>query len=287
MSEKLFNYSLDGLEFSIRVYLDGGVYKAEITVLEGHADFNALYWGDDISGNSSFSGFTGRDKALNMNGAEGSNYLGHPVEWDGAQKLSSAGLGPEGESKSTFLEAGETATFELTGLTSLDDLDYLGVRATSTSTESGSIKTISVPTEEPEPEDDFPQWAQDISNIILVFDQDAGDTKPVPGGDGYYTVKIDNWPAAADDDVDNTIDDIMAYLIANDAFILDDSNLMGVVIKGGLQETQFFAYGDYNTNGTDPDALPAGIGFTLTGGHENVQPPNAVDTSYDYDLIFV
>jgi len=72
----------------------------------------------------------------------------------------------------------------------------------------------------------------DISNITLVFDQDAGDEKPKPDGDGFYTVKIDV-PNAFDDDLDNSIDAILDWLVANDEFITEDSDLLGVVIKGG------------------------------------------------------
>jgi hypothetical protein len=288
---KVFNYELDGLKFSVTVFKEGDVFKATITVEEGYADFNAIYWGDDVSGNSDFDGFGGRDKSLNMNGAEGSTFEGEAVEWDGAAKLSSAGLGKEGADKETFVQAGESVTLTLDGLNSLDQIDFLGIRATSTSTPEGSIKTIAVPEEEPEePKDDFPEWPQDISNITLVFDQDAGDTKPNPDGDGFYTVKIDV-PGAFDDDLDKSIDDILAYLAANDEFVTADSNLLGVVIKGGNQAaTEFFAYGDNNENGALSDTLPDGIGFSLPtegtpggGLSANVQPTNAIDASYDYD----
>jgi hypothetical protein len=291
MSEKLFQYSLEGLVFSVRVFEVDGVFKAEVTVEEGFADFNAIYWGDDVAGNSDFDGFGGRDKSLNMNGAEGSTFEGEAVEWDGAEKLSSAGLGKEGVNKATFLSAGESATFDLNGLDSLDDLDFLGIRATSTSTAEGSIKTIAVPEEEPEePNDDFPEWPQDISNITLIFDQTNGDTKPKPDGDGFYTVKIDV-PDAFDDDLDNSIDAILDWLIANDEFVTAESDLLGVVIKGGNQaDTEFFAYGDNNTNGAESDPLPDGLGFVLPdettpggGTSANVQPVNAIDIGYHYD----
>ncbi|MGX0901868.1 hypothetical protein ACSSV8_000425 [Roseovarius sp. MBR-79] len=294
---KVFNYELDGLKFSVTVFEEGGVFKATINVEEGYADFNAIYWGDDVAGNSDFDGFGGRDKSLNMNGAEGSTFEGEAVEWDGAEKLSSAGLGKEGEDKQTFLQEGESVTLTLDGLSSLDQIDFLGIRATSTSTPEGSIKTIAVP-EEPvdpeEPKDDFPEWPQDISNVVLVFDQKDGDTKPTPDGDGFYTVKIDNWPNEGDDDLDNSIDDILAYLVANDEFITADSDLLGVVIKGGNQAaTEFFAFGDNNTNGTEADDLPEGIGFALPdenvpggGTSANVQPTNAIDKTYLYTDVF-
>lgn len=286
MDTKEFTYELDGLSFTITLTDDNGVITASVNVTEGSADFNALYWGDNTAGNSDFEAFGGRDKSLNMSGAEGSTYGGNNVEWDGAAKLSSAGLGRKGTDKETFVEEGETTSFVLEGVTSLDDIDYLGVRATSTSTPEGSIKTIATP-HDPEPEtpgDDFPEWPQDISHVTLVFAQDGGDTN----GDGYYTVKIDNWPdSGADRDLDNSIDAIMARLIAEDIFIFDDANLVGAVIKGGNEiGSDFFYYND-TVNGTDPDPLPTGIGFDLTGGGGNENPASALDASYDYDFIFI
>jgi len=300
MTEKLFNYTLDGLVFSVRVFEDDGVIKAEVTVEEGYADFNAIYWGDDTPDNSDFDGFGGKDKSLNMNGAEGSTYDGNDVEWDGAAKLSSAGLGKEGEDKPSFLSAGESFTFDLGSSSDFDieDIDYLGIRATSTSTDAGSIKTIAVPEESDDSGtdgDDFPAWGQDISNIIFVFEQSGGDVKPNPDGDGYYTVKLDNWSDVSDtpsNDLDDTIDDILAFLSDPnvDSFIFDDSTLLGVVIKGGqAQDTEFYSYGGHNTNGTDPDILPSDVGFVvpddgdpLTIDFGNVDPTNAIDQSYEY-----
>lgn len=282
MTEKIFEYTLNGLTFSIRLYMDGTEVKAEVTVQEGYADFNAFYWGDDVNDGSSTKL---ADKALNMNGAQ---YEGAAVDWDGAQKLSSAGLGPAGQDKPTFLTAGESMTFTLAGVTSLDEVDYLGVRATSTSTPEGSIKAIDEGEEicPPPPKDDFPEWAQDISNITFVFDQTEGDTKPKPDGDGYYTVKVDV-AAAFPDDLDDSIDALLQAMIDSDMLDLDeDADLLGVVIKGGLQITQFYAYGSHNTNGTDPDPLPAGIGFALPGDHGNVDPTNAIDVGLHYDDLF-
>lgn len=50
---KTFTYELDGLSFTILLTETGGVVSATITVNEGCADFNALYWGDSIKDSSS------------------------------------------------------------------------------------------------------------------------------------------------------------------------------------------------------------------------------------------
>ena len=180
------------------------------------------------------------------------------------------------------------------GLT-LDDLvgADAGLRATSYGLDGGgSLKLVTdyVPPPPP-PGDDFPPWAQDISNVILVFGTTEGDTNPTPAGDGYYTVKIDNWPDAANDDLDASIGDILAWLEANDPVFLGgagdeaQSLLLGAIIKGGQQDTNFYAYGANNTNDTAADTPPAGLGLSWTGS-ENPQPASAVDTSYNYDLVF-
>lgn len=272
-----------GLYFTIVITVLNGVATAEVKMIEGTMDLNALYWsdGDETAGEGSMAGFTKKDSALNMNGAEGSAQA-----WDGGQKLSNAGLGSAGTEKSTFLSTGDTKTFTLSNLTDISQAEFLGVRATSVNG-GDSIKLVDEG-EKPTPpgNDDFPLWGQDISNIILVFEQEAGDTKPKPDGDGFYTVKIDSWPGAAGDDLDDSIDAILAYLVANDQFVTGDANLLGVIIKGGIQDTNFYAYGDNNTNGTLADDAPDGLALTWEGS-SNPAPGSAVDASYDYGSIFI
>jgi hypothetical protein len=128
-----------GLTFRITVTQDAdGAFSAQIEVLEGSADFNALYYGDTILDGTSFT----LSKSLGMNGAGQVDQDGNVVDWDGALKLSDAGLGKLGEDKFTFLTAGESMSVNLTGVDSWDDVAELGIRATSTSTASGSIKTV-------------------------------------------------------------------------------------------------------------------------------------------------
>lgn len=142
----------------------------------------------------------------------------------------------------------------------------------------GEAATPVVPGPVPENDvaDDFPLWAQDISHVTLVFDTDAGDSEK--GNDGYYTVKIDNNPGS--NDVDDIIEALLARLVAEDPVISAETKLMGVFIKGGVQTTNYFAYGEYNQNGTEPDALPAGLLIGLVGGNANESPSNAIDMVY-------
>ncbi|MEY8841300.1 hypothetical protein AB9K41_19915, partial [Cribrihabitans sp. XS_ASV171] len=89
---------------------------------------------------------------LNMNGVR---LDGERIQWDDAEQLSDPGLGPEGEDKETYVQAGDTLTVEL-DIESLDDVDIFGIRATSTTTDEGSIKAVSDNPEEPEePEEDL------------------------------------------------------------------------------------------------------------------------------------
>ncbi len=93
--------------------------------------------------------------------------------------------------------------------------------------------------------DYFPEWQQDISNIVFWYDLD---------GDGVedYSVKIDNYP---DNDVSLfNKDDLDTYLPYALDFIERNSpvarqehaTLLGASIKGGKVETQFF-----DVTGTD------------------------------------
>lgn len=88
-------------------------------------------------------------------------------------------------------------------------------------------------------DDFFPEWAQDVSNIVFWYDLD---------GDGVedYSVKIDNYP---DNDVSLfNKDDLDSYLpyaldfIARNSAVVQDTNatLLGASIKGGRVETEFF-----------------------------------------------
>lgn len=275
--ERTFQYQLDGLSFEIRVFeAADGTVQAELTVLDGAADFNALYWGDEVEGNSTFTGWNGRDNSLNMNG-EGSQYDGEAVEWDGAEKLSNTGLGREGTDKSTYLTAGETQTFTLNGLTSIEDVDFLGVRATSTSTDGGSIKAVSRETppdapDEPEPPvdpeepDDCPKCLLDvpgtigdnqIENLVFYFDT-VGD------GEIDYTVRLD---VPADIYTSGKFDSeqladcfacVQGYVAFKDNSIDFDDALTGVSILSrdadGAAQTDYFAI-DPDAGAAQPDPL--------------------------------
>jgi hypothetical protein len=275
-----FGSVAEGLAFTI--VFENGTFT--VTVTHGSMNLNALYWTDgDSTANEGggLTGFTGAksENSLNMNGTG--------EVWDGGIKISDAGLGKT--PPDSYIVAGSGHDSFTIDAANFDPANFgtLGVRATSTSTESGSIKWVEDPVEPEDPADDFPTWPQDISNIVLYFDQDAGDTKP-GGGDGFYLVKIDGVPPGADDDLDQWIDDALAWLIANDPNIDANSDLLGAAIKGGNDagSTQFYAYGDHNTNGTDPDPVPAGAPDIETPPAQGQVPGNEIDKSYDYDVVF-
>lgn len=138
---KIFTYEVEGLSYTVSLYEEDGKILADITLTEGSMDVNALYYGDDeFSGTSeSLSG------PLNLNGT---SLEGEKIQWDDAVALSDPGLGSEGDEKETYLHEGDTLTVEL-GAESLDEVDIFGIRATSTTTEDGSIKAVSDDPEEP------------------------------------------------------------------------------------------------------------------------------------------
>lgn len=138
---KTFTYEEEGLAYEVTFSEDeNGNFSARIEMLEGAMDVNAVYFGDDdYSGESeSLRG------PLNMNGA-GSRLGDETVQWDDAEWVSDPGLGPldeNGEIKESYITEGQTLEVEL-DIESLDEIDIFGVRATSTTTESGSIKGVS------------------------------------------------------------------------------------------------------------------------------------------------
>jgi hypothetical protein len=97
--------------------------------------------------------------------------------------------------------------------------------------------------------------------------------------DGLYVVKIDNVPGSAPDDLDTWLQDAINWLVANDPFIDGSSVLLGAAIKGGVQDTLFYAIdGD-----TDSDPFPGDLSGDGPGG--NV-PPGFLDQTYLYSAIF-
>ena len=129
----------DGLKFSIKILQnENGVFYAQVTMIEGSADINALYFGDSVDDGSDFS----LSNKLGMNGAGQYDDDGNPVDWDGAVKLSDPGLGKMGVGKDTYLTPGETMIVPLWEVDSFDDVSTIGIRATSTSTPEGSIKCV-------------------------------------------------------------------------------------------------------------------------------------------------
>lgn len=143
---KTFEYHGEGLSYTVTVYEKGGKFEASITVTEGAMDVNAIYFGDD-----DFSGKSESLKGpLNMNGSHHDKDL----QWDVAIRLSDPGLGSKGADKDTYLSEGDTLEVDL-DIESLDEIDFFGIRATSTTTEEGSIKAVLDHPEKPEePEED-------------------------------------------------------------------------------------------------------------------------------------
>lgn len=141
---KIFTYQQNGLSYTVTVYEQNGQILADIQVTEGAMDVNAIYLADDVMSGASVS----LKGPLNMNGG-GSVYEGEPVQWDQAIKISDPGLGKAGTEKASYLTAGDTLTVQLP-VDSLDDIDFVGIRATSTTTPEGSIKGVSGDPETPD-----------------------------------------------------------------------------------------------------------------------------------------
>jgi hypothetical protein len=127
MAVKIFLIEYEGLKLEVTATEAGTQTSLVVRCLEGSADINALYWGDDVDDTTQVD----LGKSLNMNGTG--------EDWDGAVRLSDPGLGKAGVTKSTYLTEGNSLAPVLADV-SFADLDKLGIRATSTSTAGGSIK---------------------------------------------------------------------------------------------------------------------------------------------------
>ncbi len=206
---RTFSYQEEGLAYTATIYEDPdnpGEFLADITVTEGAMDVNAIYFGDDdFSGESADLG-----GPLNMNGAR---LDGEQVQWDQAETISHPGLGPDGTDKFSYISSddpdGNTLTLEL-DIDSLDEIDVLGIRATSTTTPEGSIKGVSDEPEEPEDPED-PTFEKvgfgvelgdngGISNGIFLFEQDLPEGQDATF-DNYVDLYVSQFGVASDPDL--------------------------------------------------------------------------------------
>ncbi|MCC5954989.1 MAG: hypothetical protein JJU07_02725 [Natronohydrobacter sp.] len=241
---RIFTYQENGLSYTVTVFERDGQIFADITVTSGFMDVNAVYIGDDdFSGTSANLG-----GPLNMNGG-GSQYEGETVQWDDAIALSRPGLGSEGTDKTTFLQEGETLTV-LLNVDSIEDVDFFGIRATSTSTPEGSIKGVSG-----DPEDDDGDDGGDddgdatYSKVFFVYDPDAD----ILGG---FIFTADDLP----EDAEGTFADYVALM---DSTSPNDIPLFNAVIffQGEDLEEVFRLEGPF----ADADALLAAYDEAIQG----------------------
>lgn len=226
---KVFQYQENGLSYTVTVYEKDGEFFADVLVNEGAMDVNAIYFGDDDASGASAS----LKGPLNMNGA-GSEYEGEDVQWDEAVKLSDPGLGKAGTGKDTYVSAGETLTISLP-IESLDDIDMFGIRATSTTTEEGSIKAVSGDPETPEePEDPL--------HDKVFFDYGVDESGAPNGGVFILSEEPEtnefNVPALPEG-TEPVFDNYLAYFeqLGGDVTAVDSVSFYEIAEDGALQET--------------------------------------------------
>jgi hypothetical protein len=253
--------------------------KFQIDLLEGIADLNGFFI--DLAGDGGAVTTAGSGKgnnAINMNGADSNGYK--IAGFDDAWAIGEAGIG-KGKtdvSSATVIYAGKS-------MADIGAETIVGLRATSvgvydettgTIARNGSLKLTATtdPVNEPEiPADHFPVWQQDISHTVFYFNTTDGDRN----GDGYYTVKIDSIPGSGaegflSNDPDDWYGDVVSWLVTNDPNVNADTELLGIAIKGGIQQTQYFALDG------DPAADPLPDGLT------DLVENRAIDSTYDWML---
>lgn len=113
--------------------------------------------------------------------------------------------------------------------------------------------------------DYFPEWSQDISNIVFRFDRD---------GDGEidYSVKIEDYPdndveMFNKDDLDTYYSYAIEYIASVDPNITAGSDMwVGATIKGGLEPTSYFSTQEEGMGDPAPDDGPTkfnGVDLTI------------------------
>lgn len=259
----------DGNGLTIKIYateIEGGGFTLRVEVVSGFADLRGFFLdGATATGSSLGAPDTDLAKDVNMNG--------RGVTFDSAYEIGSAGIGKDDISSVTFTFGGSLAD--------LDNLDF-GIRATSVGatadSRGDSVKLVGqfdIPEPPPPPPvDHFPTFDKDISHITLYFDTDGAGDK---NNDGVYTVKIDT-PKEFDDDLDNSIDAIVAYIVANDDNVDSADQLLGVAIKGGNVDNADGSYDTYFAIDGNNSVTEETI-FTPTQ-NPNDDPNNGTTTTY-------
>jgi hypothetical protein len=285
MATSTWNFGSDAEGLKFTVVYDSVTNKFTVTVLTGSMNVNALYWtdGDSTANEGSYAGFTGAksESSLNMNGTG--------QTWDGGLKISDAGLGKTPPASYITADPNDAyaSSFSIdAGNFNPANFGTIGVRATSTSTEGGSIKWVNEgPDEAPPPTDDhFPAWdAPAISHITLYWRDDSVLVDDAPnaskgGPDGWFTVKFnynfDDPEFPLTNDLDNDLEALLNFLVGRgDITEAHKANLVGVAVKGGQSgEVWYDLDNDPNDTDTPPGDIPD---YPIVS--------NEVDQAYDWN----
>lgn len=238
----------DGHGLLINVYAEQTDTSVNMTVkvMEGLADLRGFYMdvGDSTQGVSvdCDGAYKIGDESVTAVGTRDNNMNGTGEKFDLGMQIGTAGMGRDDISQ---------ASFSLQGV-SLQDLDGLtfGVRATSVGEDrADAVKLVGefdIPEPPAEPAADpvvppvagnsFPQLANDISSIVLVYGTASGDVT----GDGVYAAKIDAVPWYVEDDLDVWLIDATSYIAGTDPNVQSGAELLGVAITHG-DATDYYA----------------------------------------------
>lgn len=239
----------DGHGLLINVYAEQTDTSVNMTVkvMEGLADLRGFYMdvGDSTQGVTvdCDGAYKIGDESVTAVGARDNNMNGTGEKFDLGMQIGTAGMGRDDISE---------ASFSLQGV-SLQDLDGLtfGVRATSVGEDrADAVKLVGEfdipePPAEPAAEppvvppvaaNSFPQLANDISSIVLVYGTTSGDVT----GDGVYAAKIDAVPWYVEDDLDVWLIDAANYVAGTDPNVQSGAELLGVAITHG-DATDYYA----------------------------------------------
>lgn len=246
---RIFTFEEDGLSYTVTITERDGQIFADITVNEGFMNVNAVYTADD-----DFSGpSAGLPGPLNMNGA-GSQFEGERIQWDDAIFVSRPGLGHQDPENPTFLQAGDTLSVPL-NVSSIEEVDFVGIRATSTSTPEGSIKGVSG---NPEHEDDDGgDDPEDATYGKVSFAVNVGPNGEILGGNN---ITADDLP----EDAEGTFADYLDLFVSFEGFTIQQ--LQSVIFFSDDEDlTELFRINAPEGGFADEDALLAAYETAVAG----------------------
>jgi hypothetical protein len=302
MSTYTWEFGSEGSGLHFTIVYDDVSGQFSVNSLEGSFDLNALWFSNGDSTVDGSTTLVKSDSSLNMNGSntvwdDEGNATSEKITWDSYLKLSSTGLGSEGEDKCTFISEGESKTFDAPygfdpeGIT-------LGVRATSVNGGDGIKWVDKDPTYTPdEPVNQAPTATEinvSATETESSYDSDHQITNQnLPDDSDTKTVDLLDPAHVNDPDGDTlTVSNIQFFdaddnpisqpgyitVVGNSLVIEQNSQLLNELLNG----THLDIYATYDIDDGNGHTISNTVNIDITGTADLYQLSSNADASTTY-----